>query len=760
MRVLIVGAGALGGLVGSQFVESGEDVVLVEVNLARCKLLTETGLFVAEVGKEEKCVRVPIVSSVEGLEPFDLVFVAAKSYQTEVAVRAVLPVIQRSTWILSMQNGIGNAELIAGIANRDHVLCGITYHSIQHVGPNRLRYRPGIKPIQISPLDGAIGPEVIAIGESFRKAGLTTEVVENIDHVIWQKLLHNAVVNPVSALTGLTCRELLDDEDLQSFMADLCGEIVDVMRARGIPIVDEENPYRPVINSQKALGKNRPSMAQDLARGNCTEVDAINGAIVQEAIRLGLQAPHNKAIVHFIHSRERQKILKKQERPRAQATTGAGAPQHAHPTRRTPHGGMPVGRVPLRATPRLKEILRAYHVELQDADRDPSRQIAWCSSLGPVEIVRALGLMPFFPENHAALIGASRQTGKYIPRALAEGFSQFASSAMTSDIGAMLVGDSPLVSVYGIDGPPSPDLLVYNTNFGHDLTRWFEYYARRFQIPVLGLHPPAAIRDMDYVEIDAAVQQVLRLISEVERVANRKLDYDRLAEVVDLSARAARLWGETLDLASNVPAPLTYFDLLVHMAPMLLLRGTPQAIEYFQLLKSEIEERVENGVAAVPGERHRIYWEGPPIWCALRPLSELFLQHQAAVVGGTYCSVFALEGLDRNNPIATLARAYTGVFPNRSDDYKSAFLTSQFAEFGVDAVVYHEGRTSPAHSNVRYGLEVRLRKETGLPSLVLEADTHDLRLFSMDQIQKQLSDFIEDQDGATTMSAGRVRMDS
>ena len=752
MRVLIIGAGALGGLVGAQFVESGEDVVLVEVNLARLKLLRETGLFVAEVGKEERCVRVPIVASVEGLEPFDLVFVAVKSYQTEEAVRSVLSVIAPSTWILSMQNGIGNAEVIAGVTGRDRVLCGITYHSIQHVGPNRLRYRPGIKPIQISPLDGEIRPEILEVGQSFQRAGLATEVVEHIDHVIWQKLLHNAVVNPVSALTGLTCRELLDDEDLQGFMADLCAEIVAVMRARGIPIVDEENPYRPVINSQKALGKNRPSMAQDLARGNCTEVDAINGAIVEEAIRLGLTSPHNKALVHFIHSRERQKILKKQERTRTLVGTSTDVRPQAHATRRTPHGGMPVGRVPLKTAPRLKEILRTYHTELQEADRNPSQQIAWCSSLGPVEILRALGLVPFFPENHAALIGASRQTGKYIPRALAEGFSQFASSAMTSDIGAMLVGDSPLVSVYGIDGPPSPDVLVYNTNFGPDLARWFEYYSRRFQIPVLGLHPPAAIRDMDYVEVDAAVQQMLRLISEVERVAGRKLDYDRLAEVVDLSARAARLWSEILDLARNIPAPLTYFDLLVHMAPMLLLRGTPQAIEYFQLLKSEIEERVESGAAAIPGERHRIYWEGPPIWCALRPLSELFLQHQTAVVGGTYCSVFALEGLDRNNPIATLARAYTSVFPNRSDEYKAAFLTSQFEEFGVDAVVYHEGRTSPAHSNVRYGLEVRLRRETGLPSLVLEADTHDLRLFSMDQIQKKLTDFIEDQEWAEARS--------
>ena len=174
-------------------------------------------------------------------------------------------------------------------------------------------------------MTGKITPEIEAIGEASGGAGLNTNVVENIDHVVWQKLLHNAVVNPVSALTGLTCRELLDDEDLQTFMRDLCVEIVAVMRARGVPIVDEEDPYRPVIGSQKALGKNRPSMWQDLARGQRTEIDAINGAIVDEATRLGLAAPLNWGLVRFIHSRERQKILRKQEITRTLEEATAGA---------------------------------------------------------------------------------------------------------------------------------------------------------------------------------------------------------------------------------------------------------------------------------------------------------------------------------------------------------------------------------------------------------------------------------------------------
>ncbi len=576
MRIVIMGAGALGGVVGAHLTEAGEDVHLVDINEPRVRLLNETGLFISEGSKGERCIAVRAVTSVGNLPQADLVFVSVKSYQTEEATRAALPVIGPETYVLSMQNGIGNTEVMAEILGPERVLSGITYHSIQHTGPNRLRYRPGIKPIQIAPYAGTITPQIEAIGEVFRRAGLDTNIVENIDNVIWQKLLHNAVVNPVSALTGLTCRELLDDEDLQDFMRELCREQIAVMRARGVPIVDEEDPYRPVINSQRALGKNRPSMWQDLVRANRTEVDAINGAVVAEAERLGLKAPLNWGLVRFIHSREQQKFLRKREISETLQAVASEPPREefrpvprgqSRPVRKDAAGGMPLGRVPLQTAPKLKEFLRKYYQDLQAASGDPSRRVAWLSGMGPVEVVRALGLTPYFPENHAALIGASRQTGRYIPRALSEGFSQFASSAMTSDIGAVLLGESPLVSVYGIDGPPQPDVMIYNTNYGHRFIRWFEFYGDHYEVPVYGLHPPATLGELDSIEIGAASQQMLRLVSQLEVLTGRKLDFNRLAEIVRNSAKAAWLWGEILDLARTVPSPLTFFDTLIHVAP-------------------------------------------------------------------------------------------------------------------------------------------------------------------------------------------------
>lgn len=747
MRILIVGAGALGGLVGAYLTKAGEDVVLLEANPARARHLNEFGLLLARVGEPEAAFPLSVVTTLDGLAPFDLVFLAVKSYQTEAATRAVLPVTTAATRFLSMQNGFGNAETIAELVGPERVLSGITYHSIQHAGPGRLQYRPGIKPIQIAPFAGTLTPEIEAVGAVFRRAGLDTNVVANVDHVVWQKLLHNAVINPVSALTGLSCREMMGDEDLMAFMRDLCREIVAVMRARGVPIVDEEDPFRPLIGSLTALAKNRPSMWQDLSRGQRTEVDAINGAVVAEAARLGLSAPHCAALVHFIHSRERQTFLRKQEiaQKAAVPVPGGGPSTRAawRPTRRVGDGGMPASGPPLESTRRLKELIHEYYRDLEAASHDPARRVAVCSSLGPVELVRALDMVPYLPENHAALIGASGQATKYIARATAEGYSQFASSALRADVGALLAGDSPLVSAHGLSGPPRPDVVVYSTNIGRALVNWFDFYGTHYGVPVIGLHPPAELGELERLDENAAVQQLVRMVSRLEELTGQFLDLDRLAEMVAWTARASTVWGEILDLARATPAPFTFFDTLIHVAPMVLLRGTAAAVEYYEMLRDELAERVAQGIAAVPGERFRFYWDGPPIWCALRPLSRIFAESRTAIVASTFCESFVLEGLDPVDPIGSLARGYSAVFANRSDAFQTSFLGSQLQEYGVDAALLHDCRTTPESSHVRYGLAGKLTALTGVPAWVLEADSHDPRLFSADRVRELLTDFLE-----------------
>jgi 2-dehydropantoate 2-reductase len=740
MRILILGAGALGGLVGARLVRAGEDVTLIEVNAARARLLSENGVLISRIGEPEVCVPLHVVSAVDGLAPFDLLFVAVKSYETADAVREALPVCTDRTLVLSLQNGIGNAEAIATLVESSRVLCGITYHSIQHAGPRRLQYRTGIKPIQIAPYAGHSTPALETIGAMFRNAGLDTEVVPNVEHAIWQKLLHNAVVNPTSALTGLTCREMMADPDLMAFMRSLCDEIVAVMRAKGIPIVNPDDPFKPIIGSLTALGKNRPSMWQDLMRGKRTEVDALNGAVVKVAETLGLTAPHNAAIVHFIHSRERNKFLNK-ERIAFELGIVEHRPDPAPegPAVRAMTGPRPGQAARLESTRRLKELVREYYVDLEAAG-GRGRTVAACSTLAPVEILRALDIAPYFPEHHAVVVSAKHQSPRYLARAGAEGFSQFASSGMRADIGALLRKSSPFSAAYGIAGPPRPDVAVFSTNNSHEFRRWFEFYGAYFDIPVVGFHPPPADEATGSTE---SADLVRHLIERLERETHRRLDVARLADIVALSAEAAQLWSHILDLAQTTPTPFSFFDSLVHVAPIALLRGTPEAVTYYRMLADELEQRVSDGVGAVEHEQYRFFWDGPPVWCAMRALSAMFATRNVAIVASTYASTFALNGLDAHEPLASTATAYGNVFGNRSDAVNQAWLASRFSAYNVDAVVYHDCRTSPEAGHVRYGVPARVERSSGIPGYVLEADAHDPRLFSAERLERQLDEFIE-----------------
>ena len=147
-------------------------------------------------------------------------------------------------------------------------------------------------------------------------------------------------------------------------------------------------------------------------------------------------------------------------------------------------------RVPIKAQKRLRTLMREYFLDLDAAAQDPGRRVAWCTSVGPCEILTAFGFDVFFPENHGALLGAQKISHELIPRAVGAGYCPESCSYMNSDIGACLAGWSPLQDIYGIDGPPTPDLLVYNTNQCREVQDWFEFFGRRHEASVLGVRPP------------------------------------------------------------------------------------------------------------------------------------------------------------------------------------------------------------------------------------------------------------------------------
>jgi benzoyl-CoA reductase/2-hydroxyglutaryl-CoA dehydratase subunit BcrC/BadD/HgdB len=388
--------------------------------------------------------------------------------------------------------------------------------------------------------------------------------------------------------------------------------------------------------------------------------------------------------------------------------------------------------------------MTGYFAELDEAARDPGQRVAWCSSVGPAELLRALGFRVYFPENHAAMIGASRRATELIPAANAAGFSPEICSYLTSDIGAYLRGVTMLSKpVPGITGVPRPDVLVFNTNQCRDVQDWFAFYGREFGVPVLGVASPRGVGEVTRELVDGVAAQLRSLVEPLEQVAGRRLDPDSLRHAVSVSRETSILWGSVLRTAMHRPAPMTFFDACTLMGPAVVLRGDQRAVECYRGLLADMERCVAGSIGAVTGERVRLYWEGMPIWGRLKDLSTLCEGLGAAMVASTYCSSWVFDALDPDQPFESMARASLELFITRTDAIKEKVLVAEARRFNVDGIVFHDARTCPANTNSRYGMPGRIESATGLPVVTIHGDLNDLRMVSDENVRLSLEAFVE-----------------
>lgn len=387
----------------------------------------------------------------------------------------------------------------------------------------------------------------------------------------------------------------------------------------------------------------------------------------------------------------------------------------------------------------LKKVMGDYFRSLENTEK----KIAWCTSVGPAELLRSFGFEVYFPENHGALLGATRSATDLIPEAGKKGFSNHICSYTTSDIGSFLSGRTPLQTHYGLSGIPRPDLIVYNTNQCREVEDWFTFYADYFQCPIVGIHPPRYLDEVSKDEVALVVNQHKSIIPACEIASGNKFDIDAFRSTLRLSREATVLWQKVLRTAKASPAPISFFDGTIHMGPIVVLRGTETARKYYETLLTELEGNVRNGVGILEKEKCRLFWEGMPNWGKNRMFSDLFIQNNASVVASTYCNSWIFDDFDESEPFESSAYAYTQIFINRSEKAKMKMLTEWLDEFSCDGIIYHDTKTCFNNSNAKFGLPQRLKEQTEIPYLVIEGDLCDLRFFSEGQSITKIETFVE-----------------
>jgi benzoyl-CoA reductase/2-hydroxyglutaryl-CoA dehydratase subunit BcrC/BadD/HgdB len=396
----------------------------------------------------------------------------------------------------------------------------------------------------------------------------------------------------------------------------------------------------------------------------------------------------------------------------------------------------------------MKQVMSDHFHELDEAAKTGCSPIAWCSSVGPAELLRALGFLVYFPENHGALLGATRRSGDCIPRANSQGYSPDICSYLTSDVGAYLGGDTPLSLMYrGIERVPKPDVLVYNTNQCRDIKDWFMWYSRELEVPCMGIETFRSVDGIDGEMVHAIAAQHRELVPALEKISGKKLDIDRLREVVGLSRRCSDLWNQVLETAKAKPSPFSFFDGLVHMGPAVVARGTNEAVDYYEVLLKELNQRIRDNVAAVEEEAHRIFWDGMPVWGKMRAQGNLFIKLKSCVVASNYCNAWVFEALDPADPFESMARAYTELFIVRSDRSKERIIEKFIRDYAVDGILFLDAKTCPNTSNNRYGMPARLAEKLGIPTVTISGDFCDLRLYSEEQSTTLIEAFVEQLEG-------------
>lgn len=301
MRIVIIGAGAMGSLFGS-FLAPTAPVVLVDPFKAHVEAINAGGLTVEGPDGARHIHRLAAFSDPQTLSgPFDLAIIFTKSGQTRAAADTAKQLLGPEGVALTLQNGLGNYEVLAEFLGAGRALVGVTSQGATFVGPGHVRHA-GSGPTHIARLQGGAS-KVDAVCTLFNAAGIPTEAADDPDSLVWGKLIVNVGINALAAVLRVPNGVLAAEPACERLMAQAVAEAVAVAHARGIAL-PYADPLAHVKRVCRLTAENRASMLQDILRGGPTEVAVINGAIARLAVELGLAAPCNTFLTDIITALE------------------------------------------------------------------------------------------------------------------------------------------------------------------------------------------------------------------------------------------------------------------------------------------------------------------------------------------------------------------------------------------------------------------------------------------------------------------------
>ena len=310
MKIVMLGAGALGSTIGGTLAIGGNDVHFVDMWQEHVDLINKDGLHMTNE-KEDWYVRVDARTTADTIGEADLVIVLVKSFATKQAVEQLKQtnVIGKNTLVMSLQNGLGNEETIASVIGSENVISGKTYVGGRLIQAGYISAGVQGKWTYIGELNGEITDRIQTVCNVFNDAGLLCEVSDNIKGLIWDKLLINVAAGALCGITRLPYGPLYEEDYIKDVAVAAIQEGIQVAKAAGVVLKSEDPQYPWVAASEGLPGTFKTSILQSLELKRPTEIDFINGSIVEWGKKYGIATPVNQTLVACVKGIEKY-ILK------------------------------------------------------------------------------------------------------------------------------------------------------------------------------------------------------------------------------------------------------------------------------------------------------------------------------------------------------------------------------------------------------------------------------------------------------------------
>ncbi|MDD5477020.1 MAG: 2-dehydropantoate 2-reductase [Candidatus Omnitrophica bacterium] len=301
MKIVVVGSGAMGSLFAAFLTKSKEELWLLDKNKESAAKINASGISLEGVSGSWQA-KVKTTANTEDIGKADLVLICVKAFNTKSAVEQIKPILGQNTKILTLQNGIGNVEIISEIAGEQRVIAGITSQGATLIETGKIRHAGSGETI-IGAIDGKTPVELRAIREIFNKVGLETKMSRDIKSLIWSKLIINVGINALTAITRLPNGKLPEYEGTKRILRDAVTEAARIAKRKRIKLIFDD-PLAKVEAVCEGTSDNLSSMLQDVLRKKRTEIDFINGVIVRLGQEMGISVPTNKLLLDLIKTIE------------------------------------------------------------------------------------------------------------------------------------------------------------------------------------------------------------------------------------------------------------------------------------------------------------------------------------------------------------------------------------------------------------------------------------------------------------------------